>query len=432
MTTQQPNTATPAPDAATLELRRLADLAKNGAPWTDTPEPEDLGPLAREARAMYAAGGALAFTQWVQITPQATRALSGDPAAAALGNVFRTWQPQKLDDITKPEPRRAVVEGLLYRETLSVCFGAPGALKSFILADLALCVATGRPWLYPDPGEPGAAPLLELKTQPGAVYWIDFDNGLYTSSERFYALKNAHHTQAAPLYLYSMPDPWLDLSHPQHANDFAGWLAAQPDKPALVVIDNLAYISGGIAENDPAMKNVTAALKRAAELSGAHITAIHHERKSNGRDARAGERMRGSSAIEAGLDLALLFERPDTSTPEVTIQPTKNRIIRYIPILGVRLKTEADANRVMTAARCWQIPPDSPQEERARVAIAEVVTKHGQAAKTELATLAAAKVDLGINRTRTLIEKMISEGALVATQHETGRGKPVIITLPLD
>ena len=69
MTTRQPNTATPAPDAATLELRRLADLAKNNAPWADTPAPDDLGPLASEARAVYAAGGALAFTQWVQLMP---------------------------------------------------------------------------------------------------------------------------------------------------------------------------------------------------------------------------------------------------------------------------------------------------------------------------------------------------------------------------
>jgi len=39
---------------------------------------------------------------------------------------------------------------------------------------------------------------------------------------------------------------------------------------------------------------------------------IHHQRKATGTEARAGDRIRGHSSIEAALDVALLVERhPD-------------------------------------------------------------------------------------------------------------------------
>ena len=45
--------------------------------------------------------------------------------------------------IRKPE---WLIEGLLEQDTLAMCFGASGSGKTFLVLDLALCVATGRTW----------------------------------------------------------------------------------------------------------------------------------------------------------------------------------------------------------------------------------------------------------------------------------------------
>jgi hypothetical protein len=177
------------------------------------------------------------------------------------------------------------------------------------------------------------------------------------------------------------------------------------------------------------MKNVMAALRRAAEATGAHVAVIHHERKSNGMNARAGENIRGSSTIEAALDLALLFHRPDPSRPIVTIKATKNRILRSVPNVGVILKAESGADKVMTGARCWQVPIDNdPQEDQARDALNDILA-NGPVSKTDLAKKATAHCGMGINKMRGFIASLIDNGDLLA--EETGPGKPIMISLPV-
>jgi hypothetical protein len=43
-------------------------------------------------------------------------------------------------------PPRYLVPKMFYRDGLSVVFGAPGAAKSFLVFDIALCLASGKPW----------------------------------------------------------------------------------------------------------------------------------------------------------------------------------------------------------------------------------------------------------------------------------------------
>jgi len=427
-------TATPTATthAATARAAIAAILA--GDP-PDGAQPADLGefwPAYAALSDAHAQGSTpaarLAWDALCNATPGLAALIAGEAPPA---NTFDTWRPLALDDVTKPDPRTPIVSGLLYRSTLSIPFGAPSSVKSFILADLALCVAMGTPWLLPDPGDAGAAALCEYPTRQGPVVWIDFDNGSYTTQERFYALKTAHGAKPGiPLSIYTMPSPWLDLSNPTHGDDFTAWLCNLPAQPALVVIDNLSYVSGGLSTNDDLMKNVMAALKHAAEASTAHIEAIHHERKSSGFKTRAGERLRGSSTIEAGIDLALLFER-DGDAPTVTISATKNRILRSFPTLGVTLKTDHELDGVMTAARCWQVPVADGDADRVEGEVTAILTERGSVKKTDLAKLAAARAGVGINKARGIVGAMIDAGSLAAAIDDNARGKPVVVSLAL-
>ena len=107
-------------------------------------------------------------------------------------------------------PREALqfaVSGLLTLPSLSIVYGAPGTLKSFLLADMAINVAAGLPWLAALPGE---GDIARAVIQSPAM-WIDFDNGARRTHERFDALGHAYKLPAdVPIVYYSMPSAGLD------------------------------------------------------------------------------------------------------------------------------------------------------------------------------------------------------------------------------
>ena len=118
-------------------------------------------------------------------------ALNGDPTGdRVLAAIFATvpsvgigdtWQLRTLKDAraTRP-PLQYIVPGISVG-SLSIVYGAPGTLKSMLLADLCVCVAMGAPWLSPLPGESGSG----LSTLQVPVMWLDFDNGRRRTDERF-------------------------------------------------------------------------------------------------------------------------------------------------------------------------------------------------------------------------------------------------------
>jgi|WetSurMetagenome_2_1015567.scaffolds.fasta_scaffold302568_2 hypothetical protein len=115
-----------------------------------------------------------------------------------------------LKDALAPRPKADyIVNGLIPCPSLSILFGAPGTLKSFFLADLAICVAAGNPWLEPLTGQQGKS----FETNKAGVYLLDYDNGMQRTHERIAALARAHQApQGIPFYYSSMPPPPLDRS----------------------------------------------------------------------------------------------------------------------------------------------------------------------------------------------------------------------------
>ena len=53
-----------------------------------------------------------------------------------------TWAVETLVDAYKPQPPLVyAVDGVIPLPSLSVLFGAPGSLKTFVAADMLVCVA---------------------------------------------------------------------------------------------------------------------------------------------------------------------------------------------------------------------------------------------------------------------------------------------------
>ena len=282
------------------------------------------------------------------------------------------WQIFTFEDALTPRPPLAwAVNGLLSLPSLSIVYAAPGALKSFLLADMSVCVALGRPWLEGIDG----APLVPFYAMQAPVMWLDFDNGARRTHNRFEALARAYSApKDAPFYYVSMPDPWLDAGDREALGDLAARIVRRGVK--LCVIDNLGLIAGATEENSADMTAVMAGLRWLAEYAGAAVVVIHHQRKSGpmGKGAREGETLRGHSSIEASLDLALLVMR-DEGTNNVIVKPTKTRDVEVTPFGATFTYAHREGTKELETARFFGLPvishADKAAEElKARVLLA--------------------------------------------------------------
>ncbi len=155
------------------------------------------------------------------------------------GPVVAHWQLESIADAyADTEPTKFLVDGLLPIPSLSIVFGGPGSLKSMLLADLAVCIANGLPWLEPTP-DPTVAPGVTFHANQAPVIWIDFDNGRRRTRERMGAIGRGHAMPASNEHLryVSMPTPWLDASDATIVKSLAALVRKHGFK--LVVIDNL-------------------------------------------------------------------------------------------------------------------------------------------------------------------------------------------------
>lgn len=324
------------------------------------------------------------------------------------------WQAFTMADAYQERPPvEYIVPGLFALPSLNIVYGAPGTLKSFILADLAVCTAAGIPWLK-------AAPWLidngarSFPTRQGCALWIDFDNGRRRTLDRFAALGRAHGIPAEcdTLKFYSMPRPWLDASD----NTAIGSLALRIQRTAarLVVIDNLGVVTGNTDENTGEMATVMSQFRQLAEDTGAAIVLIHHQRKGNGLTGRAGDNLRGHSSIEAALDLALAVEREEYSET-VQVKATKMRGPDVLPFSAYfTFESRTDRPEELQAARFFGVSTDDTKSGAAiERAILDALDGDTALNKTDLRkAVKEALPDIGINRIRDRIEKMAGEKAL--------------------
>lgn len=256
--------------------------------------------------------------------------------------IIGKWEVYTLEDAYKERPpRKYLIDGLLPYPSLSIVFGGPGSLKSMLLADMCMCVALGKKWLEPLPGDKNKG--ITLLTNSASILWIDFDNGRDRSHERFEAAGRAHDVPAdyANVRYVSMPTPWLDASNRELIIQLAELIKHLGAK--LVVIDNLGLITGDVEENSGKMAQVMGHLRWLCEECECAVIVVHHQRKSSGasndKGVRKGEMLRGHSSIEASLDLALLVERKEGSD-SVAVIPTKVRGFKEYDAIGARFAYE--------------------------------------------------------------------------------------------
>ena len=335
-----------------------------------------------------------------------------------------------LSDTSKIE---FLVEGMLTKQSLSIVFGAEGSLKSMLLNDLALCVATGRRWLEPFPGRMASSPPMATVQTP--VLWLDFDNGRRRMNKRMAAFLRAYNApEDTPIHYVSVPRVSLDMSTPRHPQELAQVIERY--QAGLVIVDNLLLTAGGVDENSAAMAHVMNGFRWLAESTGAAMQLIHHQRKAStsGADGliRKGERLRGHSSIAAACDLILHVDRKEGEN-NILLTPTKVRDYLTFTSAAAMFTFEhfEDSEEMRMARMVGWVADDKMQSELAAIMtmiLAVVTDKPGisQRLLTEEVRdrfAAAGDPAPGVNRVRGLIKQMADEGKLDAVAGEEAENR---------
>lgn len=181
-----------------------------------------------------------------------------------------------------------LIKGLLPSSGLGVIYGEPGCGKSFLALDMALHVATGRPW-------------AGKKVKQAGVIYIAAEGGS-GMRKRIYAARRHHNIpDAAPFGLIVTP-PDLGVNQ-DDARELIACIRRQAKTlgfvPGLIILDTLASSMDGADENSPRDMGmfVSNARKIEAELKTL-VVAVHHVGKDAERGMRGSSALHGASAVE--------------------------------------------------------------------------------------------------------------------------------------
>lgn len=202
-------------------------------------------------------------------------ALPVDPIA----DLISTWLASAdLDSIPDPEP---IVADVLDLDTLARVIGKSGHGKSFVMIDIACCVATGRPW-------------HGHQVKQGLVVYMVAE-GARGFKKRIRAWE-ARYNGGVPIDRSAL----RVIPYPMQVTDDKRWRvlrgALKQLGSTLVVMDTQARVTVGVNENDATeVGNVIEQLERVRRDTGACTVLVHHL-------GHQGEHGRGSTALLGALN----------------------------------------------------------------------------------------------------------------------------------
>jgi hypothetical protein len=184
------------------------------------------------------------------------------------------------------QPPQWLIEGLLPKSSMCTLFGQPGAGKSFLALDFAMCISTGNNW-------------LGRKVEAGQVVYCA-QEGLTGMGQRIHAWRTARKVDATANIIFTRDFDTLAFYQP-----VANFIEAVKDTlkgtlPTLMVFDTLGLSALGADENDAKDMNQVMAhvnnIRKAMESTA--VVLIHHTTKM-------GTTERGSTAIRGACDTML-------------------------------------------------------------------------------------------------------------------------------
>lgn len=201
-------------------------------------------------------------------------------------------------------PTRWLVRKLLPEDCTAVLYGPSGTLKSFVMIDMALSIATGTPWQGKD-------------TKQRTVFYLAGE-GEQGFAKRLAAWCMVRNTKAPAQFAFRQIPRIQDASQLDQLVDAIRLIEAENGQAGLIVIDTLfTALDGGDENSGKDMGQVIAAMKRLRVEFGAAVVAVHHTGK-------VGEAARGHSSLPSGMDV-MLYAKPGPTPLTVEITNPKQK-----------------------------------------------------------------------------------------------------------
>lgn len=347
-----------------------------------------------------------------------------------LSGVRDNWQFFSLKEAYEPLPKvEWLVDGLIGRPSLTIFFGPPKSLKTLLVQDMVMSVASGKRWLQPPESE-GKSTGLGIKTSPTRALWVDFENGARRMKERFSAFGRAYGLPGdAGIFCTSMPTPWLDAGKPEHIGNLMLRIAHY--QAGLVVVDHLGQITGDIDENTSEMATIMGNLRGMVEASNLAVILIHHQIKGASRfGISASDSLRGHGSILASCDLACLIERDAFNRDQLYIKPAAVRGAGVDNISALfSYSHKNDDSRELQEARFWGVETESLDLQGEQAAL-EIISDDPGINNTALRTALIDAIEgLKDYKARQVISRLERSGQIVV---KTGDKKSKTYFLPED
>jgi DNA-binding HxlR family transcriptional regulator len=219
---------------------------------------------------------------------------ANDPNRFVLHKASEALEPQPpIDWIVKP---------LFSTGTVSLIVGHPGSKKTFSMLDLAVCLASGKPW-------------LGFETRMVPVLIIDEESGSKRINRRLGAIMRGQLADAhIPLDYISLARFDFFSEH----NDFDQFEQKILETGAkIIIIDALSDVMPGADENIVKdVQPVFMGLRQVADKTNSAIASIHHLNKKGG--------YRGSSSLLGAVDVMLMVTSK-LESPNIDFEVLKNR-----------------------------------------------------------------------------------------------------------
>jgi len=213
-----------------------------------------------------------------------------------VSSVKRRFELVRLDTVEIKETEY-VVDKHLEADALGMVFGEPGKGKSFVVIDMALCVATGLAW-------------HGHCTKQGAVIYIAGEgHSGFARRTRAWALEHGVDLTGVPFFKSTRSCQLFDIASAHEVADSVRDICEEYNvTPTLIVIDTVARNMGGDENSTPDMARFVEHIDALLRIPyKAHVMLVHHSGKASPGQAR------GSTVLRGALDQEYMVEMDDAT-----------------------------------------------------------------------------------------------------------------------
>lgn len=228
---------------------------------------------------------------------------------------------KKLMEINFP-PNQWKVDQLIPLEGITIISAAPASYKTWLILQMAIDIAQGKPFLD------------QFPCLMGGVLMIDEENHQRLVQKRFKALGAP---EDLPIYFLSKENfVATDEKMTKGVLEYC-----EERLIDTIFIDSLVRINRADENDAGNMASVFRALSEFCK-AGKTVVVTHHERKETGMRSSAQNRMRGSSDISAAVDSHLAISRDKKETNRLVVEHAKSREELEVPAFEVAVHREGE------------------------------------------------------------------------------------------